>query len=803
MALCHHDGAESTTILVGNNTGTYIGEKNTRIKSTTYAITAEEVNQHFTTRRCNPCKKDFLFCHTCPHTKHSNSNDIGGWVNPIQICGAKEVAVRACKHRDNEWHRFFRGAEAITKLSTVEGESSIELIMDRINEACRVDSGQKCIVNEDKLRSFFPEISDDQLSAIKIMHWPLKEEVESKKKRLTLTYSKAMGSQGMAEEMVKKRFLEIDNVSYRFSRKRQRDLSSSDTDEEEAKRVCPIESRGIGPIMIPGGNDDGTETKYMPPSPTNVDVTMLAFSPGPVDRLPKVLSIIESCVCSTGMHQERELASLLQTILKEAVCVSHCYLNDDKHNYLRDLHESGRELPGMISMCGNHLLEIFHHCQDEDEAAPLNDHVFGTSYQELSDALNWYESLRPTDEHSRGAFAAVLFVSRWLMHNFSHIGEQEQVKQFFEEFKETFSKPYENGAAVKNFFENVIDFLCVSKWGLKNQPIKQEVIYEGSYVVLLRMPRVFGSVFLNLMEEDKQVNMRVRDAGLESIVTSHCWEGEAAGEVAEQRGLANTRTGATSTAARREQGRQGLKAELGELFAVSCKEGLAGEGDALARAKRKEMVMEMIREGIVLTQQDDEEFAILRMFILDEKHLSKEQHEKLERIMVVQPPAPPPKRSRTRGIYVLQGPAEQEGAVLERKNLAQLTLDEIHDFCGISRLKLQVVVVEEENEDERRLKAVETGDMQRKYRVRRGKDIKFAVANLGEEEVRLRVFYLGPSTGDGEDVGQGEQEVEGIVLQPMTKQELVMRTCLGEGQDRDTVILRHADGTELRLVLEE
>ena len=213
------------------------------------------------------------------------------------------------------------------------------------------------------------------------------------------------------------------------------------------------------------------------------------------------------------------------------------------------------------------------------------------------------------------------------------------------------------------------------------------------------------------------------------------------------------------------------------------------------------MVMEMIREGIVLTQQDDEEFAILRMFILDEKHLSKEQQKKLERIMVVQPPAPPRRMPRPRGSVSRGSDSELVAPEEERKSLAQLTLDEIHDFCGMSRLKLQVVVVEEENEDERRLKAVETGDMQRKYRVRRGKQITLHLANLGEEEVSLRVFYLGPSTGAGEDGGQEEQEQAEMELEPMTKQELIS-THLQEGQERDTVILRHMDGTELlRLVM--
>ncbi|EKX31993.1 hypothetical protein GUITHDRAFT_121839 [Guillardia theta CCMP2712] len=795
MGLCNHEMKEIIKIAFNSSRDLFFSDMKGK-QVPPFEISRQEVNQHFATHRCTSCKKDFLFCHTCPLTKHSN-NDGKRWANPIHVCGGQAVAERACKHKVNKWHEFFRGAYAIRKLWKEGGEPSTEQVMDRINEACRVDSGQKCIVDEDRLRSFFPGISDDQLSAIKMMHWPSIEAVESEKTWLTGNYQTVCKmSQEDAEIEVKKIFSKIDKVSYLFLRTRHRDLSSSDTDEEEAKRVCPIESRGIGPTRTDRDEDDGREAKEMPQSSTS---DMLAFSAGPVEPgLREAARTMESSVCSAEIHRERSLASLLHTILREAVSVSPSHLNDGKHNHLRDLYESRGNSQVVFSWFGTQLIQIFtsyHCCQDEDEAASLNDHVFGMSYEELFEALDWYESFRLIDEHSRGAFAAVLFVSRWLMYNSSHISEQEQVKQLFEEFKETFSKPTVNGAAVEFFFENVIDFLRDSRWGLRYQPIKQEVIYEGSYVVLLRMPRVFGSVFLNLMEEDKQVNMRVRDAGLESIVTSHCWRGEQPGkwksvrswfDALAERGLANTRTGATSTAARREQGRQGLKAELGELFAVSCKEGLAGEGDALARAKRKEMVMEMIREGIVLTQQDDEEFAILRMFILDEKHLSKEQQEKLERIMVVQP------------LLLHDGCLALE--VQSPENLAQLTLDEIHDFCGISRLKLQVVVVEEENEDERRLKAVETGDMQRKYRVRRGKKITLHLANLGEEEVRLRVFYVGPSTGDGEDVGQGEQEQEEIVLEPMTRQELIS-TQLEEGQESDTVILRHADGTELRLVM--
>eukprot|EP00960_Hanusia_phi_P012444 363808-Hanusia_phi.AAC.1 len=106
------------------------------------------------------------------------------------------------------------------------------------------------------------------------------------------------------------------------------------------------------------------------------------------------------------------------------------------------------------------------------------------------------------------------------------------------------------------------------------------------------------------------------------------------------------------------------------------------------------------------------------MSVINDKSLSQQQQRKLNSMLLVQSATSrTPTRSRTRGVSSVAATPAQQVLSSDSRALAEQTLEEIHDFCGLSRHALQVVVREEgEGEETRRLKAVETGDAERRYR---------------------------------------------------------------------------------------
>eukprot|EP00960_Hanusia_phi_P061298 764800-Hanusia_phi.AAC.1 len=82
---CHHAQTSPTNIATNDSRMIYSAERKSGTKKQKYEITREEVNKHFSMRRCEYCKQDLLLCRTCPPTKHDSSNDVRGWVNPIKV----------------------------------------------------------------------------------------------------------------------------------------------------------------------------------------------------------------------------------------------------------------------------------------------------------------------------------------------------------------------------------------------------------------------------------------------------------------------------------------------------------------------------------------------------------------------------------------------------------------------------------------------------------------------------------------------------------------------------------------------
>ena len=203
-----------------------------------------------------------------------------------------------------------------------------------------------------------------------------------------------------------------------------------------------------------------------------------------------------------------------------------------------------------------------------------------------------------------------------------------------------------------------------------------------------------------------------------------------------------------------------------------------------------QVMLGMVREGLGLLQEQHEVFTILRMFILDEQKLDERQHAKCAMIKSSTSRRP---RIATRGMRSAPAaPASSD------KEWAQLTLGELHDFCGSSSYVLQVIV-EEVDDDEtvtRRLQAVEVGETYRRYRVTRDLVVKVSLVNFGSSDVVLQTFYKSE---------EGEAEDEGpITLKPWAQMSLDnLQTKLEEGQLRDTIILEdRRQGTTLRLLFE-
>ncbi|EKX41502.1 hypothetical protein GUITHDRAFT_112475 [Guillardia theta CCMP2712] len=191
-----------------------------------------------------------------------------------------------------------------------------------------------------------------------------------------------------------------------------------------------------------------------------------------------------------------------------------------------------------------------------------------------------------------------------------------------------------------------------------------------------------------------------------------------------------------------------------------------------------------------LLQEQHDVFSILRMFILDEKKLDKAQQEKC--VMIKSNSSGRP-RVATRGMRSVQTASSSSD-----KDWAKLTLEELHDFCGKSPYVLQVIV-EESDEDEvenRRLRAVEVGEAFRRYKVTEDFVVTVSLVNFGSSEIVMQTLY---KSDDAEPQDEGS-----AVLPPWSRQSLDhVQTRLEEGQRCDTIILQDKrQGTTLQLLFE-